>query len=332
MDVLSTQPGLLFVIVGPAGVGKNALMEEALKRETNLRQLATATTRPRRPNEQEGRERLFLSVEQFQQMMQKGELLEWQEVHRDEFYGVPRKTVEEALASGQHLIADIDVLGATYIRSLYPQNVILIFVEPPSLQALEKRMQVRGESEEDIRTRLTRVAMEMVYLPLADYDVVNDNFEQAAEQFCAVIASEIKRQSQAQPAQRFYEHITQTIPVYGSEYLQRAAPSPYPAVVLLPGEVPHIAALRALGETFLFSPSVDQLLRMKPNKGSFISPVTVDVRQADSTKRISFTYIYLLTERVRAGQEWEWHPLNELEIAAVVRQTLQKQGYLSPQT
>jgi guanylate kinase len=330
MDVLSIQPGLLFVIVGPAGVGKNALMEEALKRETNLRQLATATTRPRRPNEQDGRERLFLNVEQFQQMMQNGALLEWQEVHRDEFYGVPRKSVEDALASGQHLIADIDVLGATYIRSLYPQNVILIFVEPPSLEALESRMQVRGESDDDIRTRLNRVTMEMTYLPLADYSVINDDFEQATEQFCDFIAAEIDRQSDQRPSHRYYEHTTRTIPVYDSEYIMRRTDAPYPTVTLLPGEVPHIAALRALGETFLLSPSLNHLLRMKLNKGSFISPVTVDVAQENHTKRISFTYIYLLSERLRAGEEWEWHPLDELEIAAVVRQALQNQGHLTP--
>ena len=327
---MSIQPGLLFTIVGPAGVGKNALMEEALKREFSLRQLATATTRPRRPNEQDGRERLFLNVEQFKQMLARGELLEWQEVHQDEFYGVPRQIVEDALESGQHLIADIDVLGATYIRSLYPRNVIQIFVEPPSLEALENRMQVRGESDEDIRMRLKRVTMEMAYSPVADYVVVNDDFEQAAERFYDIIRSEIIRQHEQRPSLRHYEHTTRTIPIYNYEYLQHTIPPHYPTATLRTGEIPHMAALRALQETLPFQPSVDHLLRMKPNKGSFISPVTVDAVQENHTKRISFTYIYLLSERLRADPHWEWHPLDELEIANVVRQVLHSQGHLTP--
>jgi guanylate kinase len=322
MSVLSIQAGLLFVIVGPAGVGKNALMEEALRREANLRQLATATTRPRRPKEEEGRERLFLDVEQFQQMIDRGALLEWQEVHRSEFYGVPRQPVEEAFAAGQHLIADIDVLGATFIRSLYPQNVILIFVQPPSLEALERRMQARGETDEDIRTRLNRVAMEMTYLPLADFAVVNDDFEQAAASFCAIIAAEIARQRDQQPSPRQYEHTAQIIPVYGSEYMQRSAPPLYPTAALLPGEIPHIAALRALEEALPVTASIDHLLRTKPNKGSFISPAALDVVQKDSVKLISFTYVYLLPQRLQTGEQWEWRPLDELELAGVVRQAL----------
>jgi guanylate kinase len=320
----------LFTIIGPAGVGKNALMEAALQREANLKQLATATTRPPRPNEKDGRERLFLNVHQFQQMRESGALLEWQEVHRDEFYGVPRKMVEDALASGQHLIADIDVLGATYIRSLYPQNVILIFVKPPSLETLERRMRERGETEEDIQTRLTRVAMEMTYLPLADYVVVNDDFEQAAEHFCGIVASEIARQHKQHPSPRRYEHIVQTIPVFDGEFMRHITPPPYPTVALVSGEVPHFAALRAVKETFSLLPSVDHLLRMKPNKGSFISPVMLNVQQENHTKRITFSYIYLLPERPHTRREWEWLPLDELEIAESVRQTIQNQRHLTP--
>lgn len=320
---MSIQPGLLFTIVGPAGVGKNALMEEALKREFNLRQLATATTRAPRPNEKDGRERLFLNVEQFKQMLASGALLEWQEVHRDEFYGVPRQIVEDALKSGQHLIADIDVLGATYIRSLYPQNVILIFVEPPSLEALVSRMRERGETQADIQTRLNRVAMEMTYLPLADYAVVNDDFEQATKEFCAIIADEITRQQEQRPTERRYEHATQAIPIYDGEYLRHKTLPHHPTTLLLPGEIPHIAALRALEETLHIQAPIDHLLRMKLNKGSFISPASMNVEQEDHLKRILFTYIYLLQERPQTGPDWEWRPFDELEMAGVIRQALQ---------
>ena len=149
---MSKPQGLLFLVIGPPGVGKNALMNDALKHFDDLRQLATATTRRPRPTEQEGREHLFVTPETFREMIARNELLEWQEVHPNKFYGVPRASIENALASGEKLIADIDVLGATYIRSLYPGQVVLIYIEPPSVAVLEERMQQRGENRADIDT------------------------------------------------------------------------------------------------------------------------------------------------------------------------------------
>ncbi len=115
--------GLLFVIVGPAGVGKNALMNSVLDRVSDLRQLPTATTRGIRPDEQAGREHLFVSVGEFQRMIADNELLENQEVHGN-FYGVPRLTVEQAIAQEHDLIADIDVLGATALHNNFPDHTV----------------------------------------------------------------------------------------------------------------------------------------------------------------------------------------------------------------
>jgi len=330
MAALSKTQGLLFMIVGPPGVGKNALMEEALKSEHRLNQLATATTRPRRPYEQEGRERLFVTIEQFRQMIANGELLEWQEVHRNKFYGVPRQVVENALAEGQNLIADIDVLGATYIRSLYPENTVLIFVKPPSVEALEDRMHVRGESEEDIQTRLSRVAMEMDYLPVADYIVVNDDFEQAARQFQALITSEIERQLENRPVNRRYTHAVSVLPVYDQEVLCRPNPPRYPHTYLQPREIPHIAALRVMEETFAIAPSVNHLLRIKRNAGSFISPVEVTVRTEGTTKHITFTYVYLLPQRLSPPDDWMWQPANEEILTSMDREVEQTWEQLIP--
>lgn len=319
---MSTPKGLLFVIVGPPAAGKNALMEATLKREPRVRQLATVTTRPRRPTEQQGRERLFVTLDQFQQMVADNDLLEWQEVHERKYYGVPRRAVEEALAAGQNLIADIDVLGATYIRSLYPSNVILIFVQPPSVDVLEDRMAVRGETEADIQIRLSRVAMEMGYLPLADYVVVNDDFDQAAERFYAIIASEIERQEQQRPVVYTYHHAVTVYPVYEHEVLCRPASPHYPHTALRPAEIPHAAALRVLEETFGLPASVDHLLRIKPNKGSFISPADVRVTTDKTAKQITFTYVYLLPEPVAPPMDWHWQPIEQIELPALVRQIL----------
>ncbi len=320
---MSTIQGLLFIVVGPPGVGKNALMEETLKRETRVRQLATVTTRPRRPNEQEGRERLFVTYEQFQQMIASSALLEWQEVHEHKFYGVPRREVEAALAAGQNLIADIDVLGATYIRSLYPEQVILIFVQPPSVEVLEDRMSVRGETEAEIQTRLSRVAMEMAYLPLVDYTVVNDDLEQAAQDFYAIVRSEIERQRDQRPTKRRYHYTVNVFAVFEHEVLYHKTPPHYPHTTLQAAEIPHHAALRSLEESLRITADADHLLHIRPNKGSFISPVDVNVVAHDADKQITFTYVYLLPERLTPPDGWQWQPVEHSALTPVVQQLLQ---------
>jgi guanylate kinase len=183
------QWGLLFVLVGPPGAGKNALMNEVLKRTSNLKQLPTATTRPMRPTEQQGREHLFVSRSEFQDMIDHDRLIEWQEVH-GQLYGMPRTAVEQALTDQQDLVADIDVLGATYLRSVYPDNVILVFIRPPSLSELEDRMRARGETETEIVKRMQRVNMEMQYAVECDYLIVNDDFEEACDILYGVVLAE----------------------------------------------------------------------------------------------------------------------------------------------
>ncbi len=182
-------PGLLFVLVGPPGVGKNALMQEVLPRVPDLRQLPTATTRPIRPTEQPGREHLFVSEAEFKRMQSSGELVESQVVHQH-WYGVPRTTVENAIHDGQDLIADIEVLGATILKSAYPDNVILIFVQPKSPEVLIERMRARGEAEAQIELRMQRVPMEMSYAVQCDYLITNDLIGPASELLYAIVLAE----------------------------------------------------------------------------------------------------------------------------------------------
>lgn len=164
--------GLLFVMVGPAGVGKNAIMNEVLHELPDLHQLPTATTRPMRDTEQQGREHWFVTEAEFRRMEKNHELIESQVVHKH-LYGTPRQTIERAMQDGRDLIADIEVLGATYLHTAYPSNTVLIFVEPPSVDELIARMAKRGETQEEINTRLQRVEMEMQYAPQCDYLITN---------------------------------------------------------------------------------------------------------------------------------------------------------------
>lgn len=186
------QWGLLFVLVGPPGVGKNAMMNAVLERVRDLRQLPTATTRPMRATEQQGREHLFVTAQEFQSMIDKDELIEWQTVH-GKLYGTPRATLEKAFASEADLIADIEVLGAADLHSAYPDNTVLVFIQPPSLEELRSRMQTRGEPQAEIEKRMQRVEMEMRYAPQCDYLITNHEVEVASEALYAIVLAERSR-------------------------------------------------------------------------------------------------------------------------------------------
>lgn len=181
--------GILFILVGPGGVGKNALMGQVLAQLPDLKQLPTATTRSPRGNEVHGVQHLFITLEAFKEMIDGDELLEHQEVHPGKFYGVPRATVEDAIYQHQDLIADIDFKGAAILRSLYPAHTLAIFVAPPSLEALENRLRDRQDNETDIQNRLNRMADEMLYAPTCDYVIVNDVFEQAVDELMGIVQS-----------------------------------------------------------------------------------------------------------------------------------------------
>jgi guanylate kinase len=318
---VSQRQGLLFAIIGPPGVGKNELMRDALARLPDLHQLATATTRPRRSNEQHGRERLFVTEEQFSQMIADGDLLEWQQVHGNR-YGVPRETVEAAFAAGRDLTADIDVLGATYIRSLYPDNVILIFVQPPSMAELARRMRARGEdTEAQIKTRLKRVQMELTYAPICDYRIINDDFDTAAAELRAII-TEARTRSGRSTGPTF--DLTATIiPLYGDEVLCRALPPHYPTAPVPHGAIPHVTALDALTAALPVDARADHLLLSMPHRGSFIPPLAVANRGSEHA--IELTYVYILPGHIDPPPGWDWVSLDRAALSPAIREALEEQ-------
>lgn len=193
--------GLLFVLVGPSGVGKNTIIDGVTERLPDLRRLPTATTRPPRPNEQEGRDHFFITAERFQQLIAEGAFLEHQEVHSGKFYGILYSVLYDALREGAHLIADIDIRGATAVRAAFPHNFISIFVLPPSLEALRERLLQRGNmSSAELEERLQRAEREE--LPRAaecDYRVVNAQLEACVAEVAGIIAAEIAARAQVRP-------------------------------------------------------------------------------------------------------------------------------------
>ena len=188
----NTPAGLLFVLVGPTAVGKTRLIKEILGRVSDLAQMPTATTRPIRVNEQEGREHYFYDEAGFQNLIASNALLEHQVVHGYR-YGIVRARLEEALAAGRDQIADIEVLGASVMRKTFPANAVLVFVSPPDVATLEERIRTRGDDAEEIERRLRRIPFEMQFAPMCDYLIINDQLEVAASELISVIIASARQ-------------------------------------------------------------------------------------------------------------------------------------------
>jgi guanylate kinase len=182
--------GYLFVLVGPSGVGKNTVMSEVMRLEPALRQLPTVTTRPPREGEQEGIHHYFVSKPAFLEMIADDLLLEHQEVHPGKFYGVPRDQTGQALAAGQLMIADIDIFGARAVKQAFPDQVVTIFVRPPSVDVLRQRLMERDEKELEIR--LMRATMELSHADDYDYQVINDQLDRCVQDVLEIIRAMIQ--------------------------------------------------------------------------------------------------------------------------------------------
>lgn len=178
--------GALFVVTGASGTGKTTLVKEAFRVLPELKFSISATTRAPRAGETDGVEYHFLSVDDFQIMKRKGEFLEWAEVYGN-FYGTPRAPIEEAISRGQSILLEIDVQGARSIRERFPDSV-QIFVLPPDLGAIERRLRNRStDSEEIIQGRVDEAMVQISACGEFDYLVVNDDLKTAHVIFQSVL-------------------------------------------------------------------------------------------------------------------------------------------------
>jgi len=179
-------PGLLIVITAPSGAGKSSLIASALKADPTLRLSVSYTTRAPRPGEQDGREYRFVGEEAFLEMLGRGEFLESAEVHGHR-YGTSESGINRELAAKHDLILEIDWQGAQQVRRLYP-DCIGIFILPPSIAELERRMQKRGQdAEEVIRRRMAVAKDEISHSPEFDYAIINKDFDEASQDLLAII-------------------------------------------------------------------------------------------------------------------------------------------------
>lgn len=185
--------GELFVISAPSGSGKTTLCKKLLEDDLGLLDSVSATTRSPRPGESDGVDYHFVSRKKFQEMIEKNALLEYEE-NFGELYGTPREFVEENLKAGRSVLLSIDVKGAMKVKKKYPEKSVFIFILPPSMETLKKRLVGRmSEGKTSIRKRLEEAKKELSYKKKYDHCVVNDNLASAYRKLKNIILAELRK-------------------------------------------------------------------------------------------------------------------------------------------
>lgn len=172
--------GKIIILTAPSGSGKSTLASMLLKEFHQIKFSVSATTREPRAGETDGVHYFFVSKDEFREKIKNDEFVEYEEFYNGTMYGTLKSYVENELNSGYFVLLDIEVKGATNVKNLYDSECISVFVRPPSVQLLEKRLKNRGtESEEALKLRLERAKMEMEYESRFDATVVNDDLDKA---------------------------------------------------------------------------------------------------------------------------------------------------------
>jgi guanylate kinase len=312
--------GILFILVGPAGVGKNTLMRRAIHRLSGLNQLPTATSRPRREDEREGREHFFMTRAQFETMIEGDELLEYQFVHGTNYYGIPRATVLEALRNGTSVIADIEYLGAKAARAAFPDNVITIFILPPSLNALVERLRRRDtESAAEIALRVFRAPAELAFAQTCDYAIVNaeGREDDALDILCGIILAERARLRRPDVQARVdvvqpYPTRVRVVLTHDDSRLVRADGLGTFDIQLLPHELPHQALERAweLAAVYGIDAQPAGEWQTLGEYEGFVAPTRLYAETVADTpsqsQGIVYEYAYALRERIPAPAGMVW--------------------------
>jgi guanylate kinase len=184
--------GKLIMIAAPSGCGKTTIAKAILAQHLDILFSVSATTRPKRSSEVEGKDHFFLTKEKFEEYLRYDELAEWEEIYGN-YYGTLKSEINRALEQDHIMLFDIDVKGALSIRKHYPKESILIFIKPPSFEVLKNRLESRKtENLETMKRRLERVPMELEQGQQFDFQVVNDDLQKAINEVDEIVQTNIK--------------------------------------------------------------------------------------------------------------------------------------------
>lgn len=184
----------LIIFSAPSGSGKSTIINYLLEQGLNMAFSISATSRPPRGQEQHGVEYFFLSPEEFRQRIANDEFLEYEEVYTDRFYGTLKSQVENQLAAGQNVVFDVDVVGGCNIKQFYGDRALSVFIQPPSIEELRRRLEGRGtDAPEVIESRLAKAAYELSFAPKFDVVIVNDDLDTAKAEALKVIREFLER-------------------------------------------------------------------------------------------------------------------------------------------
>ena len=181
--------GKLIIITAPSGSGKTTIAKHLLEQMPTLEFSISATTRPKRPNEQHGKDYYFNSVDEFEKRISNNEFVEHEEVYPGIYYGTLKSEITRIWAKGNHVVFDVDVVGSKNLKEMYGDKALLLFIRLPNFETLETRLRARStEDDEQLNVRLNKARLEMEYEQYADNIVLNDNLETAQQHALQVVS------------------------------------------------------------------------------------------------------------------------------------------------
>ena len=199
--------GLMLILSSPSGAGKTTISRKLLKHQDNLFMSVSATTRAMRKGEVEGKDYYFTLPDKFNSMVNKGDFLEWAQVFGN-FYGTPKKPVRDRLKAGQDVLFDIDWQGTVQLKEKCGDDVVSIFVLPPSLKELEKRLRIRAQDDEKvIKDRMNKSAAEISHWGLYDYIIINDDVDEAVDKVVNILHAERSRRERLTGIENFVKKL-----------------------------------------------------------------------------------------------------------------------------
>jgi guanylate kinase len=207
--------GLMLVLASPPGGGKTSISREVIRRDAHTTVSVSATTRKQRPGEEEGKHYFFVNRERFEQMVSAGDMLEYALVYNGQMYGTPRAPVEAALAEGNDVLFDVDWQGNRSLSATAHDDVVSIFILPPTWETLEERLHARAQdSEEEIRRRMAKARDEIKHYKEFQYIIVNYDFEESVQRVLAILEGERLKRTRLTNIEAFVEtlHPTKYLP------------------------------------------------------------------------------------------------------------------------